>query len=159
MAEAFTELQELSNLLNEHSDKLNAAIDCANQRLAKMNLGVPAWLGKPIVYSEPVQSTLEMSGVEEPTIVRTGTEFGYCRVGGKWQLAVRDVLLYHETSDDDRAYERAAPPEEPIPLLNASREVRASAVQHLPQLLKILKEKAAELLENIRQAEMRATKL
>lgn len=138
MVDTIAELASLSQTLNKKSDTLNATIDSINEKLAKLNFGLVVWLeNQPIVH----EGTRYVLGYEKHQDLN---QIGGISTYGaeRWQLAV---------SDDRSAYSR--------PLLRAPREVRIQALDRVPDLLSLMKERAEELIGSIERAEKLAETL
>src|SRR5215472_6596022 len=118
-----TELSNLSNHaveLNQKSDSWNEVIESWNARLAAMNIGLEYWL------DEPLEETGMFSPGPEKPLCEIDTYLGYCEIGGKWQLALKETTTeYIPDRDDPQHY-----PPDPIPsdlytaLLKAPRSIR-----------------------------------
>jgi hypothetical protein len=143
MVETIAELASLSNTLNEKSDKLNATISSINHKLEGLNFGVSVTLAEPIQYGEQTY----FLGYEKHQVFHTrkDAKLGEVRTStGKvrWQLSI-----YREQSGHH------------IPLLDAPREVRIQALDHVPALLDLMKEKAEQLIGSMQRAEKLAESL
>lgn len=76
-----------------------------------------------------------------------------------WQLAVKKATCQTETDYRGEEYEEMVNPSDPMPLLNASRDVRIAAVPVIPKLLDAIKKRGQSLLDNIDKAEKAVAKL
>jgi hypothetical protein len=156
-------LASVAKTLNEKSDQVNSIIEAANARLAELNLGVEVWLdGKE-------DEVLSWSGLKTRE-TRSGdafmfneiAQFGYCRLGDKWELAVKTLesQCFAEGEGPD-------PWPEPIEsaskgrrsLLSCTRADRVKAIELLPKLLDAIQRRAETIIEAIVNAEERVAKL
>jgi len=146
MVDTINELAGLSKKLNQKSDTLNTTITSVNDKLAKLSLFVQAWVGNieegdPYYHEDDEKLRFPMH--EE-------TWLGYYRFDRGWELAVKTVTLSETTTlNEEKTIEASTP----LPLLNASRDIRAKAMELIPRLLDAIKERAEELLESIDKAE------
>ncbi len=149
MVDTIKELSDLSRKLNQKSDTLNDVITSVNQKLAKLSLGVEAWVSN-IKKGDPYD--YEREDLPQSIRVHDETWLGYCRLEEGWELAVKTVVLYE--MDETTILATA-----PMPLLKKSRNIRALAMKLIPELLDAIKDKAEELLDSINEAEKAAEKL
>jgi hypothetical protein len=157
MIASINDLSDLSCKLNQQSDKLNEIISSINTKLGKLNLGVEVWLDyRPIVTGD-IETTDENWQPAEPH--RDATLLGYCRVDDNWQLAVKEVNLVTKRNRHGEEYEEVRDPANLKPLLQATREIRARAMDSVPVLLDSMKAEAIKLLGAIEQAERAADEL
>ncbi len=122
-------IEAVSNTLNQSSDLLSQKIVEIESALNRYKLGIWAWLERPLF------SQLESNG--NGVDIEVSYHFGYGKIRDKWGL------LIHERPDYD--------PEalSPLFLKDAPRDIRACAVERIPELLKCIAEKAAELNREI----------
>jgi hypothetical protein len=137
------ELSTVSKKLNKKTDALNLTITTFNEKLAKLNLGVEAWVG--MTEGDPGQN-------DDNVVVHDETWLGYCRFERGWELAIKVV----ERDDDGNTVDVL---EEATPLLNASREIRAKAMGVIPRLLAAIRDEAESLVDSIQEAEEAAENL
>lgn len=153
MVDTINELAGLSQKLNQKSETLNPTITSVNETLAKLGLFVQAWVGN-IEEGDPHyhedDENLRFPMHEE-------TWLGYYRFDRGWELAVKTVT--RQKTGDLHSPEETVEAGTPLPLLNASREIRAKAMDLIPELLDAIKKKAEELLESIGKAEKAAQAL
>jgi hypothetical protein len=121
----FQDLAALSQELNEASDDLAEQIAQAEKALNALKLGVTAWA---TISSWP-------SG---PYGASEGCSIGYGKHNGKWGLK------YLTWSDDFPESDHS------IPLREAAREDRISAIEKLPDLVKALEKRAREIKTDAR---------
>jgi hypothetical protein len=126
---ALKHIEAVSNTLNQSSDLLSQKIVEIESALNHYKLGIWAWLEEPLFY------LLESDG--NGVDVEVSYHFGYGKIRDKWGL------LIHERFDFD--------PEARAPMFlkDAPRDIRARAVERIPDLLKRIAEKAAELSREI----------
>ena len=143
----------LSHKLNEKTNTINSTISSLNENLARLNLGVEAWLDCLSLEAEAYE---EHSETETCARSRTRDEkvLGYCRVENEWQLAVRKATrVIYPDSFEDRDYEDDILNPTYYPLLKASRHFRAKAVTQIPALLDQIGASVMRLLSSIEIAE------
>jgi hypothetical protein len=126
---ALKHIEAVSNTLNQSSDLLSQKIVEIESALNHYKLGIWAWLEEPLFYR------LESDG--NGTDIEVSYHLGYGKIRDKWGL------LVHERPDyDTEAIE-------PVFLKEAPRDIRARAVERIPDLLKCIAEKAAEFSREI----------
>lgn len=108
-----SELAPLAATLNEESNQLNQTIASLNERIAALNLGISVWT-----------DTRRDDDTDQEY------QIGFAKLAGDgngWQLAVREKGFSGSGFSD------------PIPLLQASRNLRIDGLQALPGILAVLK--------------------
>jgi hypothetical protein len=158
MVDTVSELSELSRKLNQKSDTLNEVITSTNEKLAKLKIGIEAWVSN-IDESDPYNYEFEDGAGSTTVRAHDETWLGYYRfessdnpkAGSGWELATKTVTLDAEGEIVDAG--------SPKPLLNRSRSTRAKAMKLIPRLLDAIKQNAEELLRSIDEAEKAAKKL
>jgi hypothetical protein len=152
MVDTIKELAGLSNRLNQESDTLNDTITSINVKLAKLSIGVEAWVGS-IEEGDPFYKE---NDEDQSWPLHTETWLGYYRFERGWELAVKTV-----TRQQTEAYQQQETVEatDPLPLLNASRDIRVNAMDLIPQLLHAIKTNAERLLRSIELAKKTAERL
>src|SRR5258708_22094191 len=118
-------IEAVSHILNRSSDLLSQKIVEIESALNDYKLGIWAWLGQPLFYR------LESDANGED--VEVSYYLGYGKIRDKWGL------LVHERPDYD------AEAIDPVFLKEAPRDIRARAVERIPDLLKCIAEEAADL--------------
>jgi hypothetical protein len=126
---ALSRIETVSNTLNQTSDLLSQKIVEIESALNHYKLGIWAWLEEPLSY----RLESDGNGVE----VEVSCHFGYGKIRDKWGLLVQERLDY---DPEVRA---------PLFLKDAPRDIRARAVERIPELLKCVTEKAADLSREI----------
>jgi hypothetical protein len=128
VAASFKQLSTAANYLNKVSDSLGESIQSMNARLARLNIGMSAW----IKFAEQV---------DEDTGQVIVYELGYADLApyGTWCIAIRSVLERH--GDE---------PIETVKRFNdVSRDLRLQSVCKIPDLIdklrKTVEDKAAEI--------------
>jgi hypothetical protein len=155
MVDTIKELSDLSRKLNQKSDTLNAVITSINEKLAKLNLGVEAWLEhQPFEMSEVKHRPDEQ---QCDVMYQEGKVLGYCRISGTWQLALK--TCWYDIVDEGCEVEPTSLLNSEESLLKASRLIRIKALELLPQLLDQIKAGAQKMLGGIESAEKAAKKL
>jgi hypothetical protein len=127
---ALERISAASKTLNQNSDQLSEKIVEIEAQLNCYKLGVWAWLDKSL--NEETVAGDQAS--PEFTIV---TSLGYGKIREKWGFVI-GVCTDYDPSDTELTF-----------LKDASRELRAKAVDQIPELLDCIAEKAAKLSENI----------
>ena len=122
----FQDLAVLSEEVNEASDRLAEQIAEAEKALNALKLGVSAW------------STINSWLSESPSGAYEGCSIGYGKHNGKWGL------LFMSWQDDMPEFNHV------IPLREAAREDRLSAIGKLPDLVKALEKRAREITMDAR---------
>ena len=130
----FTELTDLSAVLNRESDSLNELITRFETALCDLKLGVSTSLTKPIRAVTWMDEKNSMEGTTE-------TVLGFRKGEKGWGLYV-----WERTPGGDSI------PESERRLREAPREDRIAAVEHFPALLVAVKEKAEEVVGEVRRA-------
>lgn len=170
------DLAELGKRLNEESNQINGILSKFEQSLAEMNLGVEAWV-RPYSFilpgwnhsseSKSRWSALGIYSIERPT---EGEEFLSCQVlgygvmsnpatkGPKFGLLVR-TEHYHKETEDGEACWAWKHSDDPVPLLQASRELRIAALENLEYLVDALEIEARQLLSSIEKGRKTVEKL
>lgn len=132
------DLVPLAKTLNAESNEINNTISDLNSKLAALNLGIEVWLGP--WEDDPIQ-------------------IGFAKIenmkGTSWELVtrqcgeIRKELNAFGNYDYEPVYEELGDPE---PLLKAPRKTRIEALGLVPSILNLLKKKAEENIETIRNA-------
>jgi hypothetical protein len=130
VASVLKRLDAVSKTLNQTSDQLSEKIVEIESQVNQYKLGVWVWLEKPL--SEEADS--DDTGQYQYTII---TSLGYGKIREKWGFIISVC------PDFD--------PSEPklTPLKDESREIRAAAIDRIPELLECIAETAAKLSEKI----------
>jgi hypothetical protein len=129
-ASALKRIETVSRTLNQTSDQLSEKIVEIESHLNEYKLGVWAWLEKPL--SEQIESDEKMT--VQYTII---TSLGYGKIREKWGFVI-SVYPDYDPSDPNLTF-----------LKDTSREIRAEAIDRIPELLECIAEKAAKLSEKI----------
>ena len=100
------ELETISRTLNAESNELNTIISAFNAKLARLNVGLEAWLSPDEDHNQ----------------------IGYAKVNDQWQLAVRyceeiDWVVNPHWSEDAGYEPKPGTRYDVTPLLQASREL------------------------------------
>jgi hypothetical protein len=149
MAVPFEDLSSISRSINQASDSLTANISEFEAALSKFKLGVRASVNLTREEQERNDGALEYS-------VTYIESLEYCKHKGKWGLYVADFFEEDVDSADPDSYTIT-------PLKDSPRELRLKAVEHFPELLKMLakngKEFAAEAARKSEQVRQIAANL
>jgi hypothetical protein len=126
-----SELNESAGELNAGTETVNSVLASVETQLTKMNLGIEVWVPD------------SLSSIQISEYSYQDTELGFAKIGTNWSLAVRVREGKRDPLSGDFDWYPL-----PIPgstrLLDASRQVRIKALQHIPELLEALKSKADE---------------
>jgi hypothetical protein len=122
-------IEAVSNTLNQNSDRLSDKIVEIESALNHYKLGIWAWLEEPLYY----RTESDVDGTE----FEVSCHLGYGKIRDKWGLVV------HERYDNEPE------PTNPTFLKDAPRDIRARAIGRIPELLKCVAEKAADLSREI----------
>ncbi len=144
------ELRPLAKRLGAASNDLNQALLTIQDKLNALGLGVEEWV--------PIAAT--RSWVKEAEEIRDQewreSQLGYSKVGDGWVLMTR---LAHFQGRDPEGNELVYTYSEMRPLLRADRDSRLQAVKEVPNLVRLLKDRAGEVIEKVREAQKIAESL
>jgi hypothetical protein len=152
MVDRLSELSELSQKLNQNSDRANSIIAALNKKLAAMNFGLEVWLDYSALQTGDWE-TKNPNQTQKLPRQKQMTYLGYCHIQNSWQLAAKSGTLVEDYDrDSDEVYTELT---EVIyePLLKTSRERRVKALPLVPRLLDELKREAESVLRSIDEAE------
>jgi hypothetical protein len=155
MMAKISDLAPLAKKVNQKTDRINRTITALNEKLGKLNLGIEVWLDNDSDFDKPLEA--EPWSDEGSMRTRSLSYLGYCRLGDKWQLAVKEVDEEHTVFEGEDCYEEVNPSY--IPLLQASRNIRLAALEKIPRLLDRLKDAGESVLETVEAAEKLAEEL
>lgn len=141
MVDKIAELASLSKILNKKSDNLNATISSISKKLAALNFGMNIVLSNRWIEYDGITYRLAYGKYRVPVeragdTVVYGAAVVYQAGDEEWQLGT-----YNEQNGREDA------------LLRAPREVRIRLLDHIPDLLDAMKEKAEGLVDSIDRAE------
>ncbi len=144
------ELRPLAKRLSKASDDLNQALLTIQDKLNALGLGVEEWVPIPVTRS----------WVKEAEDVRDQewreSQLGFSKVGDGWVLMTR---LAHFQGRDPEGHELVYTYTEARPLLRADRDSRLQAVKEIPNLVRLLKDRAGDVIEAVREAQQIAESL
>jgi len=124
----FQALSSAATSLNTASDELTKAVGVLDDALRKLNVGLPVW----VTVSR-----------WEDELRRGQDEIGYCKVNGKWGIA-----LCRGWNDDAGGEDTI----EGLWLFNdAPREVRLAGVDKLPEVIEALSKEAIETAKKVQE--------
>jgi hypothetical protein len=127
---ALERISTASKTLNQNSDQLSEKIVEIEAQVNCYKLGVWAWLDKSL--NEEM-----VAGDQASPSFTIITSLGYGKIREKWGFVI-SVYADYDPSEPDLTF-----------LKDASRELRAKAVDQIPELLDCIAEKATKLSENI----------
>jgi hypothetical protein len=116
--------------LNSVSDELGKSVGELDSALKKLNLGITVWV--------TIQGDDGLP--DDPSY--WSEDLGYCKVDGKWGLALRTVRGDYSFPDGDQ--------EEKWLFNDAPRSLRLSAISKIPELLEMLSFEASKAATEIR---------
>jgi hypothetical protein len=125
----FQALSSVASSLNKASDDLNNLVAILDEALKELNVGLTVWV------------TFRSRG-EEPDEY-DDDQIGYCKVNGKWGLALRHVwgnLAMHHYGDEG-----------PWLFNEAPREMRLQGLDKIPEVLEALGQKASDATKKIHE--------
>ena len=124
----FKALSSISASLNTASDELAKAVSVLDEALKKLNIGLTVWV------------TISRWSEEE----RAGeNQIGYCKVSGKWGIALRHIWGLHGLSLDEV---------DGLWLFNdAPRDLRLAGVDKIPELIVALSEEASDTTKQVQE--------
>ncbi len=144
------ELRPLAKRLSAASNDLNQALLTIQDKLNALGLGVEQWV--PI----PVTRSWVKEGEDVHDQEWRESQLGYSKVGDGWVLMTR---LAHFQGRDPEGNEFVYTYSEARPLLRADRDSRLQAVKEIPNLVRLLKDRADEVIEAVREAQKIAESL
>jgi len=142
MAAQFSELSTLAKKINSSTDQDNARIREANEALAKLDIGIEAW--HPMHVRPPLRA---MDGKPGETKKYNCKEFGFAKVEGKWQLAIRTVTVERTFRVKGKVEESVTNERDVRPLHKANRSERYVGAHLLERITDAIKNAMTEALE------------
>ena len=140
LSSLLNDLQNSANQLNAETGSVNSMIECIEDRLRGMNLGLECWLTGDY-------EALESKNPSADSLVQI--ELGFAKVAGEWCLSIREAK-YQKDRQSGGWYQVGDA--EPGKLKDASRDIRIGALKRLSSLLDALKKRADEDTASIRGA-------
>jgi hypothetical protein len=125
----FQALSVVASSLNSASDELSKVIAVLDEALKKLNLGLTVWVVFESHSVEPWQFDDEY--------------IGYCKVNGKWGIALQRAWGDNRENDFDR--------EGPWLFNEAPREMRLKSVDAIPKLIEALSSAASEMTKKVQE--------
>jgi hypothetical protein len=124
----FQTLSSAATSLNTASDELTKTVGVLDDALRKLNIGLTTWV------------TISTWSEEE----RAGEDqIGYCKVDGKWGIALRYIWGLHALSLDTV---------DGLWLFNdAPRDLRLAGVDKIPELIEALGKEASETTKRVQE--------
>ncbi len=127
----FQALSAVAASLNSASDEFTQVIDALDEALKKLNIGLVVW----VIFGD--------RGDENDPSQYDCDQIGYCKVDGKWGIALRHIWG-HEAFEVHNE-------EGPWPFKDAPREMRLRSVDKIPELIKSLSEEASSTTKKIQE--------
>lgn len=139
------DLSKLSKKLNAQSDEVNKILQDLEKKLVAMNLGISAWMPQSITLdsSQEIEGKLRFS---------YDSILGFGRYGNRDMLLVKK-LRYCERRDENGEWGDCEVEQEstPVPLLQASREIRIAALGQIEKLIGVLEYESVRVIEAIEE--------
>ena len=129
---ALSSLAASAAAFNETSDKCNRVLRETEQQLVAFNIGIEHWHGQPLARTDPTGDIGPHA--HETEVV---TVLGFAKLLGKWCLAVKEMRLvsgFYQGNMDSPFQNRYAH-RDPLPLVDAPRELRMRALMLLPEFV------------------------
>src|SRR5260370_24668636 len=136
IAKIHTHFQTLSSVatsLNSASDELTKVVGVLDEALKKLNIGLTVWVTFAEWSDEHDVGITQLSRY-------THDQIGYCKVNGKWGIALQSV------SGDDAGPDE---PEGPWLFNDAPRNMRLEAVDKIPKVIEELGKEAAKTAKRV----------
>jgi prefoldin subunit 5 len=127
----FQALSAVASSLNAASDEFTQVIGALDEALKKLNIGLTVW----VIFGD--------RGDENDPAQYNCDQIGYCKVDGKWGIALRHIWG-HEGFD-------AHNEDGPWLFKDGPREMRLRSVDKIPDLIKALSEEASSTTKRIQE--------
>lgn len=124
----FRELSFVASTLNSASDELTTVVAVLDEALRTLNIGITAW-------------TTFKSYMPDSASDVDDEQVGYCKVNGKWGIAIQRVWGDYNRGDFET--------EGPWLFSDAPREMRLNSVDKIPELIGALSQRASETAKKI----------
>src|SRR5262249_898685 len=142
-------LEEEATKLNGVSNSATDILNTVEKRLARMNIRLEVWLDSwPLKKTDPRFIDDDEESVKVHWIQKA---LGYARTEKKWWLGVKTVQMNGPEEEHEEPIEVCIDGD-PIPLAQASRTIRLSAIRLLPRFLERLERETEQTREAIEQA-------
>jgi hypothetical protein len=127
----FQALPTVAASLNSASDEFTQVIGALDEPLKKLNIGLTVWV------------IFENRGDEQDPSRYDCDQIGYCKVDGKWGIALRHIWGHEafEVHNEDG----------PWLFKDAPREMRLRSADKIPELIKALSEEASRTTKKIQE--------
>lgn len=126
---SFQVLSSLASSLNAASDEFIRVVTTLDEALGRLNVGLTVWV------------TFRNGDVPSPYYDRD--QIGYCKVNGKWGIALRHIWRDRAFGDQKR--------EGPWLFNDAPRGLRLEGVDKLPDVVQALGEAASDLTNKLQE--------
>lgn len=136
----FQALATVASSLNSASDELTKVVSILDEALKKLNVGLIAWVAFRVRQDD-----------EHGSGNYDLDQIGYCKVNGKWGIALRRIWG-NANFDADHA-------EGPWLFNDAPREMRLYAVDKIPELIEALSNEASETTMKVQEKTLEIRKL
>ncbi|MFZ0882696.1 MAG: hypothetical protein WAN14_04810 [Candidatus Acidiferrales bacterium] len=134
----FRELSSVASTLNTASDELTKVVTLLDEALRSLNIGIAAWTTFTSYTSEPAEEF-------------DYEQIGYCKVNGKWGIAIQRVWGNYNRGEDEI--------DGPWLFSDAPREMRLNSVDKIPELIGVLSQKASETAKKIQEKTLEVREL
>jgi hypothetical protein len=136
----FQALSTVASSLNSASDELTKVVSILDEALQKLNVGLTAWVAFRVRKDD-----------EHGSGNYDLDQIGYCKVNGKWGIALRRIWGNAEFDIDNS---------EGAWLFNeAPREMRLDAIDKIPELIEALSNEASEITMRVQEKTLEVRKL
>jgi prefoldin subunit 5 len=136
----FQALSTVASSLNSASDELTKVVSILDEALKKLNVGLTAWVAFRVRQDD-----------EHGSGNYDLDQIGYCKVNGKWGIALRRIWG-NANFDADHA-------EGPWLFNDAPRDMRLYAVDKIPELIDALNNAASETTMKVQEKTLEIRKL
>lgn len=144
-------LEQTAQSLNRVSNSINTILAAVEKKLVESNVGLEVWLNRVLGSTMSKARVDQNFGRVDYSLQR---ELGFAKLNGTWCLTVRGVRTNDTFFEGDPKcpihYEEVV--EEPIPLMQASRQERIAALSLLPDLLEAIENEATRAIQTIEEA-------
>ena len=144
-------LEKTAESLNRVSNSINTTLAAVEKKLIELNIGLEVWLS-PVISSTMLKARVDqIHGRVERYLDR---QLGFIKLDGTWCLAVRAVEASTGYFERDPSCPGTSEEvvEQPIPLMQASRQERIMALSLLSDLLETIDYEAKLAIDRIKKA-------
>lgn len=150
MVDTIEKLESLAITLNNESNTINPIIQEIQEKLNKLNLGIPVWLNNALLEESKAGNAMSSTTFQYL--------LGYAKTKEGWGLAIKAVRVqrgFYE-GELDCPWAEVFDVGQPVPLLKSSRQLRLAALRQLQDLVETIQHKAQEVIIDIEKAKKMA---